>query len=579
MKKQSIWILLCITSILSVSGCVQDKVIVPQSPGDIALEESQLPATYFYLESRIHAQNDEIPQAITSLEKAIERDTESAFLKRDLIRFYLEQKKDDQALFLAETLVDQDPENVDNLLLLVRLIKTPDQATRLPALLKQILALDPGNKETYLRLGKIFMDNENLPEALDLFSRMAEQLPDYYVAHFYLGETHFLMNHLDLAEHSFLKTIDLEPELVEPRFRLIEIYAQQGGKNQKKRILDAYEKILEIEPENDRAILETALFYYKNNQKKRAAAMFLELGTEARENSRLVMAAVDTFIAEKRYQDAVIVFSQMIKADPDNANLNFFTGMAYEAIDDKKTAIQYYLKVTPEHPQYKKTLLSTAFLYRDLGQPRRAVEILENQYRQDPQDIDIISFLASFYEDQGQNDKAVTIIKEGLEKAPENTTLLFRLGTLQDKDGLKEQSIQTMTTLIQIDPDNASALNYLGYTYADLGINLDQALDLVSRALKKKPGDGYITDSMGWVYFKLQDYEKAVFYLEQAAQLSNFESIIADHLADAYVMAGQLAQGLATYKKALANVKPEETDLAKKLEKKIIDLEKRLDEK
>jgi tetratricopeptide (TPR) repeat protein len=423
------------------------------------------------------------------------------------------------------------------------------------------------------------MDTENLPEALDLFSKMAEQLPDYYVAHFYLGETHFLMNHLDLAEHSFLKTIDLEPELVEPRFRLIEIYVKQGKKNQKKRILDAYEKILEIEPENDRAILETALFHYKNNQKKRAAAMFLELGTEARENSRLVMAAVDTFIAEKRYQDAVIVFSQMIKADPDNANLNFFTGMAYEAIDDKKTAIQYYLKVTPEHPQYKKTLLSTAFLYRDIGQPGRAIEILENQYRQDPQDIDIISFLASFYEDQGQNDKAMAIIKEGLEKAPENTTLLFRLGTLQDKDGLKEQSIQTMTTLIQIDPDNASALNYLGYTYADLGINLDQALDLVSRAMEKKPGDGYITDSMGWVYFKLQDYEKAVFYLEQAAQLSNFESIIADHLADAYVKAGQLAQGLATYKKALANVKPEETDLAKTLENKIIDLEKRLDEK
>jgi tetratricopeptide (TPR) repeat protein len=136
-----------------------------------------------------------------------------------------------------------------------------------------------------------------------------------------------------------------------------------------------------------------------------------------------------------------------------------------------------------------------------------------------------------------------------------------------------------MTTLIQIDPDNASALNYLGYTYADMGINLDQALDLVSRALEQKPGDGYITDSMGWVYFQMQDYEKAVYYLERAAQLSNFESIIADHLADAYVKSGQLTEGLATYKKALANVKKEEIDLAKKLAKKIKNLVKRLNGK
>lgn len=579
MKKQSIWIFLFFTSILSISGCIQGKMIPPQGLENTAMEESQLTATYFYLESRIHAQNNEIPQAIASLEKAIERDAGSAFLKRDLIGFYLEQNKNDQALQLAKNLVEQDPENVDNLLLLVRLIKKPDQAPQLPDLLKRILTLDPENKETYLRLGKIFMENENLPEALDLFSRMTEQLPDYYVAHFYLGEAHFLMNHLDLAEAAFLKTIALEPELVEPRFRLIEIYEKKGGKTRKKRILESYEKILEIEPENDRAILEKALFHYKNNQKKKASALFTELGNETRENPRLVMAAVETFISEKRYQDAVIVFSQMIKADPDNANLNFFTGMAYEAIEDKKTAIKHYLKVTPEHPQYKKTLLSIAFLYRDLGQPRQAIQLLEKQNKQDPKDIDIISFLASFYEDQAQNDKAMAVIKNGLEKVPDNTTLLFRLGTVQDKAGLKDQSIQTMKTLIQIDPDNASALNYLGYTYADMGIKLDLALDLISRALEQKPGDGYITDSMGWVYFQKQDYEKAVHYLEQAAQLSNFESIIADHLADAYVKAGQLTEGLATYKKALANVKKENIDLSKKLKKKIKDLKKRLDGK
>ncbi len=583
MKKQSVWIFLCLVLLISISGCNQGKTTSgPQGSSlleDIARKESQTSATYFYLEYRLHAQKDEIPEAIESLEKAIERDKKSAFLKRELIGLYLVQKNDAQALEMAQTLVNQDPENADNLLLLVRLIKPSGQEAQLEGLLKKILTLDPKNKETYLRLGKIYMDNQNSQESLDLFSRMAEQLPDYYVAHFYLGEAHLLMDHQDPAKDAFLKSIELEPELVEPRFRLIEIYEKQGGGNHKKQILESYEKILEIEPENDRAVLEMALFYYKNNEKKKAASLFEELGHEAKETPRLVMSAVDTFLSEKRYQDAVIVFSQLIKADPDNANLNFFTGMAYEAVEKKETAIQHYLKVTPDHPQFKKTLLSIAFLYRDLGHPQQAIQMLTNQYQKDPKDIDIISFLASFYEDQAQYDKAITLIENGLQTVPDNTTLLFRLGTIQDKAGLKKQTIATMEKVIKIDPENASALNYLGYTYADMGIKLDQALDLISRAMKQKPEDGYIIDSMGWVYYQKQDYEKAVHYLERAAQLSDFESIIAGHLADAYEKNGQLTMALTTYKKALANIKKQKVENKEAVKKEKEKLTRELKEK
>ena len=576
MKKQSVWFFLSLVLLISISGCSQGKTTSgPQGSRlleNAARKEAQTSATYFYLESRLHSQKDEIPEAMASLEKAIEKDLKSVFLKRELIGLYLTQKKDAQAMALAETLVSQDPENPDNLLLLVRLINTSEEDARLQGLLKKILVLDPKNKETYLRLGKIYMDNQNFPESLDLFSQMAEQLPDYYVAFFYLGEAHLLMDHQDPAKAAFLKCIELEPELVEPRFRLIEIYEKQGGKSHKRKIIESYEKILEIEPENDRAVLEMALFYYKNNEKKKAASLFEDLGNEVKENPGLVMSAVDTFISGKRYQDAVIIFSQMIKADPNNANLNFFTGLAYEAVEEKQAAIRHYLKVTPDHPQYKKTLLSIAFLYRDLGLPQQAIQMLKKQYQQDPKDIDIISFLASFYEDQAQYDKAITLIENGLQTVPDNTTLLFRLGTIQDKAGLKDQTIMTMEKVIQIDPENASALNYLGYTYADMGIKLDQALDLISRAMKQKPDDGYIIDSMGWVYFQKQDYEKAVHYLERAAQLSDFESIIAGHLAEAYEKNGQLTEALATYQRALANIKKEETEkkeMAKKEDEKL----------
>ncbi|MCP3941375.1 MAG: tetratricopeptide repeat protein [Desulfobacteraceae bacterium] len=585
MQTQFIWIFLFISSILSISGCNPGKTISsPQSlsetsPKNTALEESQLPATYFYLESRIHTQNNEIAQAVISLKKAIKKDPDSVFLKRELIRLYLKEKHNDQALILAQNLVDQNPENIDNLLILARLIPPPDQKKQLPGILKKILTLDPKNKETYLRLGNIYMENQNSQKALNLFSKMTKELPDYYVAYFYLGEANLLTNNLGAAKKAFLKTIELEPKLVESRFELIEIYKKLKKKNWKKQVLKSYKKILEIEPENNRAALEMALFQYKNNAKTKALVLFTELGNKGKEDSQLLMAAVDTYIAEKRYQDAIIVFSQLLKAEPDNSNLNFFAGMAYEATGNIKTAIEHYLKVTPEHPQYKETLLSIAFLYRDIGQPRQAIKILEQHHKNDPKDVDIISFLASFYEDQTQYNKAITILNDGLKTAPDNLTLLFRLGTIQDKAGLKDQSIQTMKTLLQTDPDNANALNYLGYTYAEMGINLDQALELISRAMKQKPNDGYITDSLGWVYYQKQNYTKAIHYLELAAQLSDFETIIADHLADAYLKSGQLVKALITYKKAVGNAKKEDKNLTIKLKEKILNLEKKLNEK
>ncbi len=65
-----------------------------------------------------------------------------------------------------------------------------------------------------------------------------------------------------------------------------------------------------------------------------------------------------------------------------------------------------------------------------------------------------------------------------------------------------------MKEVIKIDPEHAGALNYLGYTYAEMGIHLDQAMDLITRALRIQPEDGYITDSLGWVYFQKQNYEQ-----------------------------------------------------------------------
>ncbi len=107
-----------------------------------------------------------------------------------------------------------------------------------------------------------------------------------------------------------------------------------------------------------------------------------------------------------------------------------------------------------------------------------------------------------------------------------------------------------------------------------VGIKLEEALSLIKRAYAIRPKDGYIIDSLGWVYYMMGDYKNAVKYLKQAAETTSFETIISDHLGDAYQKTNQFKEALETYQKAVANAKKEDKDKVIELKKKIEDLKK-----
>lgn len=124
---------------------------------------------------------------------------------------------------------------------------------------------------------------------------------------------------------------------------------------------------------------------------------------------------------------------------------------------------------------------------------------------------------------------------------------------IYDKWGRKDDSIAAMKTVIQLEPENANALNYLGYTYADMGTQLDEAERLIRKAVALKPGDGYITDSLAWVYYKRGQYEKALPLLEQAVNLVPDDPIIREHLGDVYAKLGMTEKALKSYRQSIKN--------------------------
>ena len=131
-----------------------------------------------------------------------------------------------------------------------------------------------------------------------------------------------------------------------------------------------------------------------------------------------------------------------------------------------------------------------------------------------------------------------------------------------------------MKKAMELNPKNAAALNYLGYTWAEMGIQLDEAEDLITRALKLQPNDGFYIDSLGWVYYQKGEYPRAVEQLERAVEITVDDPTIIEHLADAYEKVGKSDRAVTRYREALKRTK--ENDQIKRIRDKIQRLEKKI---
>ena len=131
---------------------------------------------------------------------------------------------------------------------------------------------------------------------------------------------------------------------------------------------------------------------------------------------------------------------------------------------------------------------------------------------------------------------------------------------------MEDKVVEAMYKVLDIDAWHANALNYIGYTYAESGIMLDEAERLVKKALEIKPDSGHIMDSLGWVYYKRGEFGKAVVELEKATRLLPEDPIVMEHLGDAYLKNNSGHKALASYESAI-KADPSNVKIKDKLEK------------
>ncbi|HXC92466.1 MAG TPA: tetratricopeptide repeat protein, partial [Geobacteraceae bacterium] len=246
--------------------------------------------------------------------------------------------------------------------------------------------------------------------------------------------------------------------------------------------------------------------------------------------------------------------------------VRFYLASAYEEKGDTVTAIEEFRKIPPTAFNYTDALGHMAYLYLDSGEAEKGVALLREAITADPTRFDLFLHLAGIYEGQQKYREAMKVLTDVESNFQSDPRLHFRIGVLHDKLGEKEQLIERMKKTLALTPDDPQALNYLGYTYVEMGVNLDEALQLLQKATALRPNDGFILDSLGWAYYKLKRFRDAIAELERASELVADDPTVKGHLADAYLAVHDYRNALIMYKKLL-QMEPGRKDIVDKIKR------------
>ncbi|MEM8872194.1 MAG: tetratricopeptide repeat protein, partial [Pseudomonadota bacterium] len=185
-----------------------------------------------------------------------------------------------------------------------------------------------------------------------------------------------------------------------------------------------------------------------------------------------------------------------------------------------------------------------------------AIEVLSSLARARPGNMSVITALGDILRREDDFSRAADAYDQAIDliidPTPADWRLFYVRGIAHERTDQWPKAEADFRKALELNPDQPHVLNYLGYSMVELQQNLDEALDMIERAVSQRPDDGYITDSLGWVLYRLGRYEEAVAPMERAVELLPVDPILNDHLGDVLWKVGRRTEAVFQWKRALS---------------------------
>jgi Flp pilus assembly protein TadD len=281
--------------------------------------------------------------------------------------------------------------------------------------------------------------------------------------------------------------------------------------------------------------------------------------------------AVGTLLGPETGRDLAISHLQLaLYLDPGADNARLALGSVYQAADAHELALAEFRQVPADSPVGPEAAIQSAISLDALARSEEAATTLQPVVADDPTDLYAVLALGSIYRSESRYQDAIDVYSSGIATIGEPNESHWRVfyfrGIAYERAKRWAEAEADFRKALKLAPEQPQVLNYLGYSLADQGLKLDEAVGMIQKAVELSPDDGYIVDSLGWVYYRMGRFDDAVTELERAVELTPQDPIINDHLGDAYWRVGRKLEAMFQWSHA-RDLDPEPEDLARIVDK------------
>ena len=521
--------------------------------------------------------------AITEFEKALEVDPQPG-IYYIIGKNYMKINKLATALRYSRQSVELSPDNIEYKFLLGHIYETARIIDSAVVVFNDIIKLDSTNIQAYYSLGNI-IEEDRPTDALKLYKKILDITgPEWQV----------LVKIADINEklgdvNATIKTVEelaaLNPSSLDLQKILVESYIKA----------DQLDKALKVV--NDALLLfpdDLALIEYKANihvirkewdnaekeylkiinSKDVPHKMKLSIGmaflNEASKDSAVIPLAKEVFSEIARdsldWQANVYLGELAILEKNDSLAISYFDNAVLQAewnariwiryggllFDNGKydKAIESMKRALVNFPDEFVLNLVLGLSYSQKSMHKDAKTYLMKCYELNPKDITTLSSLGFTLNQLHENDEALKYLKEAGAIDTDNIQILGLMGLIYDDKKMYEECDSVYSKALTVDSSNAFILNNYAYSLAERGDKLDEALKMSTEAVEQEPENSSYLDTIGWIYFKLGNYDKAKAYIQKAVDIDANNAVQMDHLGDVHFKLGSKSKAMELWQEA-----------------------------
>ena len=554
-------------------GCASAPVRAPLEAPAGAVTSPELD----FLIAREHEMDGDLEAALGAYERALVADPDSVFLLKQMAELSARLNRLSEALDYAERAHAAEPEDTGIRLFLGTLYRFRRDTDAAARVLTDD-AGDPLNEDAALLLYGVLADANRLEPARGVAEWMLEQDPDGLRGFFALADAMEKLGDPAGAEATLRRGLERHPDELALYGALARARRDRGDREGE---IAVYREILAERPDHHGTLVALAEAQLALHRTDEAAATLAEIERAYPSDLRSLLRLAFLEFERENFPAAAERFERALSMSPEQHEVSYFLGVVRRRMGDEAGAIAVLEQIPEGHDRYADSRTQIAAVFEGRREWERAIQEVDRARgaaASRPLDL----YLASLRARSGDVEGALAFLHGLLADEPDDAELLYNIGVIHGEAKNVDEAIRTMREVLEKEPDHAGALNFLGYTWAERGTNLDEAEAMIARAVQLRPDDGYIADSLGWVYYmrarplvksgRAEEarplLERAEEELRRAAELTGGDPVVSEHLGDLYLLRGHKDRALRMYEEAL-RLEPrfdEQPELLHKLE-------------